>query len=270
MKINEITNLLKLRKFESTAQISKILHSIKDVHMVSSLILAKGTCLYRARIIDNVDKICNQSSLSYTPSRYNKSYKRASTPNNTMFYGISGDTHTNMVCGCLGEVCDCLRENIGTTKHYIVALAVWEATRDFILPQIINPDGLNKSEAFGNISGYQQHLRYLGERASDVEDFQRLINHEFTKRVKREEEYWISAVFTEWVLSLQDSYDGIIYESVQSVDPKLINNHCVALKPQVADNDLLFKEGLIYEFDYTTGNDIVPRLTQKINFSLEK
>lgn len=270
MKINEITNLLKLGQFENPAQIIKILHAIKDAYMVPSLILAKGTCLYRARIVDNVDEICNPSSLSYTPPRNNNSYKRASTPNNTMFYGISGDTHTNMVCGCLGEVCDCLRDNIGTTKHYVVAIGVWEAKRDFILPQIINPDGLNKSEAFGNISEYQQHLSCLGERASDVEDFQRLINHEFTKRVKREEEYWISAVFTEWVLSLNNSFDGIIYESVQSTDSKLINNHCVALKPQVADNDLLFKGGLIYEFDYTFGNEVVPYLTQTINFSLEK
>ena len=270
MNINEITNLLKRGSFKNPAQIKSVIYSLKDLYMVPSLILTKGAYLYRARIIDNIEEICNPSNLSYIPSYYNKSYKRASTPDNTMFYGVSGDTHENMICGCLGEVCDCFRNHISSNKHYIVAIGIWETTRDFTLPQIINPDGQNKSDAFGNILEYQHYLRCLGEKASDIEDFQRLINHEFTKQVNREEEYWISAVFTEWVLSLQDSYDGIIYESVQSVDPKLINNHCVALKPQVADNDLLFKEGLTYEFDYTTGNDIVPRLTQKINFYLEK
>ena len=199
----------------------------------------------------------------------NKFYKRASSPNNTMFYGISGDSHENMICGCLGEVCDCFRNDNPTRKHYNVAIGIWETTRDFTLPQIINPDGLNKSEAFGNSLEYLDFLRILGNKASKVVDFQRLINSEFTKQVKREEEYWISAVFTEWILSLKHSYDGIIYESVQSIDPQLVNNHCVALKPQVADNFLKFRDALLLEFDYT-GSDVKIPTPNKIFVPLAK
>lgn len=267
MKLEEITHLL-LRKTNTPEQIGILLRSLKGKFMESNLILSEGSLLYRARNVESIDEINAPSDLSYTPSKYNNTYKRASTPNNTMFYGISGDTHVNSVCGCLGEVCDCLREHVSENKHYTVAIGIWETTRDLILPQIINPDGLNKSEAFGNIAEYHRYLNFLGEDANDVVNFQRLINHEFTKQVKTEEEYWISATFTEWVLSLNDSYDGIIYESVQSIDPKLVNNHCVALRPQVADNDLLFKEALIYEFDFEAGADVVPNLTKTMHFPL--
>lgn len=49
--------------------------------------------------------------------------------------------------------------------------------------------------------------------------------------------------------------------NVQSIDAKLKNNHCIALKPQVADDSLQFKEALFYEFDFTGVNTIVPKPT---------
>lgn len=39
----------------------------------------------------------------------NKTYQRASTPFNTMFYGIVCDDYKSAIVGCLGETCDCLR-----------------------------------------------------------------------------------------------------------------------------------------------------------------
>lgn len=258
MNIEEITRLLSREHFDSPQQIKDVIFRLKDVYVVPSLTMAQGNLLYRARPINDLGEICNTSSLSYTPSDKNKFYKRASTPDNTMFYGISGDTHKNMVCGCLGEVCDCFRNKNSIHKHYKVVIGIWETTRDFTLPQIINPDGLNRSEAFGNSLEYLCFLRQLENKASNVVDFQRLINGEFTKQVKNEEGYWISAIFTEWILSLRDSYDGIIYESVQSTDSKLINNHCVALRPEVADNFLKFREALLFEFDYTDSKVKIP------------
>lgn len=254
MKIDEITHLLNYRKFEFPDQIREVFSSLKDVCLIPSLILSQGTKLYRARVINNVEEISKTSDLSYTPPCFNKSYKRASTPNNTMFYGVSGDSHSDRICGCLSEVCECFRIPNMPNKHYKVVVGIWESTKNFILPQIINPDGNNKSEAFGNISEYLQHLYMLGYKAPEIMDFQRLLNYEFTKHVKTEKEYWISAIFTEWLLSQKPSYDGVIYESVQSVDSKLVNNHCVAIKPQVADNYLQFQEALLYEFDYVGPN----------------
>ena len=228
--------------------------------MIPCLIMRQGSILYRARIIENINEICDISDLSYTPSCYNKTYKRASTPNNTMFYGISGDSHTNMVCGCLGEVCDCFRVCSAPHKHYKIVIGVWETLKDFTLPQIINPDGNNKSDAFSNSSEYLYYLTALGNDAPKICDFQRLINYEFTKQVESEEGYWISAIFTEWILSKSQTYDGIIYESVQSIDAKLTNNHCVAIKPQVADEYLQFNEALLLEFDFTGLELRLPKL----------
>lgn len=269
MKIEEVTQLLKRGHFSSPQQIREIIFLLKDVYTVPSLIMNQGNILYRARLINDIRDIHDTSDLSYTPSKYNKYYKRASTPDNTMFYGMSGDTHENMVCGCLGEVCNCFRNANPIYQHYKIIIGIWETTRDFTLPQIINPDGLNKSEAFGYSLEYRHLVRAFGYKSSQVMDFQRLINSEFTKQVKNEEEYWISAIFTEWILSLNDSYDGIIYESVQSTDSKLINNHCVAFKPQVADNFLKFRDALLLEFDYT-GSDVKIPTPKRISVPLAK
>lgn len=258
MKIEEITQFLKRGNFSTPQQIREIISLLKDVYMVPSLIMNQGSILYRARLINDISEIRDASDLSYTPSKNNKSYKRASTPDNTMFYGMSGESYSKIISGCLGEVCDCFRNNITTHKHYKVAIGIWETTRDFTLPQIINPDGKNRSDAFDNTLEYLNYLKLLGDKASKVVDFQRLISGEFTKQVKKEEGYWISAIFTEWILSLKDSYDGIIYESVQSIDSKLINNHCVALRPQVADNFLKLRDAQLLEFDYAGLEVIIP------------
>ena len=261
MNIEEITNLLSRGKFKSAEEIKKLISSLKDVYVVPSLIMAQGTLLYRARVIDNINEIHTISDLSYTPTHYNKSYKRASTPSNTMFYGVSGDLYSDVIYGCLSEVCECFRVPMPSHKNYKVVIGIWETTRDFVLPQIINPDGDNKSEAFSNVPEYLSCVGMLDEKGKQIADFQRLINYEFTKRADTEQDYWISAIFTEWIISLKDTYDGVIYESVQSIDAKLSNNHCVALKPQVVDDSLQFKEALFYEFDFTGINTIVPKPT---------
>ena len=62
-------------------------------------------------------------------------------------------------------------------------------------------------------------------------------------------------------------YDGIVYESVQAIDPVLSEVKCVALTPNFTDNNLSFKQGIVYEFDFNGINEaIVPQETGRINF----
>lgn len=89
------------------------------------------------------------------------------------------------------------------------------------------------------------------------------MNQEFSKYILNgsEHEYWVSAIFSEWLTKYM-GYDGIIYESVQSTDPKLKDNHCVALLPKIADTSLKFCEALQIEFDFNGGEIIIPKPKQ--------
>ena len=249
MDIKEIKEHLSTQSYTGPKDIWKLFLSIEGYFGIPNLILAKGTTLYRATVVKNISEINNIKRLSYVPSEYNKTYKRASTPNNTMFYGISGNSQLESILGCFSEVCDCFRIPNPRYKHYNVVVGLWETTKDLVLPQIINVDGRNKSDAFDNTNEFFDSLKIMGDRSLDIIGFWRFMNTEFTKIVDSEKGYWISAIFSEWLVKKMGN-NGVIYESVQSKDPKIRNNHCVALTPQIADRYLRFKEALHYEFDF--------------------
>ena len=249
MDIKEITYNLAHNKYEKPDDIRSDLHKLEKLLVIPSLILAKGNILYRARVIDSIYDIKNSKSLSYVPSKYNKAYKRASSPSNTMFYGISGNNYVDSIKGCLLETCDCFRNLNSPHKNYKVAIGLWETKEDLNLVQIINVDGYNKSKAFDNINEFNDILNPLCKDKDDIINFWRLINNQFTKKVNNQNEYWVSAQFTEWLVN-DLNYMGLIYESVQSDEPELLNNHCVALTPYITDSCLDFKEAQYYEFDY--------------------
>ena len=263
MDIREITEKLSARLYTDPKDIWNLFLSIEKYFAIPNLILAKGTTLYRARNIKSVSEIKSIKDLSYTPAEFNKTYKRASTPDSTMFYAISGDSFEECIYGCLSETCECFRIPNAEHRHYNVAVGLWETTEDLTLPQIINIDGMNKSDAFGNAEEFKEYLRLLGEKGNDIINFWRYINMEFTKNVNYEKEYWVSAIFTKW-LAKRTRRDGIIYESVQSTDSKANNNHCIALTPDVADKYLRFKDALYYEFDYDGTIVTIPK-AKKIN-----
>lgn len=249
MTVDQILDTLIMGNYRTPADIQQIFMSFNKWFSVPNLILNENVVLYRARIIDDISEITTPEQLSYTPASYNKSYKRASTPNNTMFYAISGDSKLSSILGCFSEICDCFRKPNAEYKKYKIVVGLWETTTELTLPQIINIDGYNKSEAFQNAEEYTMLLRTYGPLGVNIANFWRFMNKEFTKVVTEEKEYWVSAVFTEWLVN-RFNYPGVIYESVQSTDPKLMNNHCVALTPRIADQCLKFIEAQYFEFDY--------------------
>lgn len=259
MNIKEVIATLLSGSYQNPDDILDVFISLEKWFSVPRLCLNKGSLIYRARIVDDISQITTSRDLSYTPAKYNKTFKRASSPNHTMFYGISGDSHTERICGCLAEVCDCFRNNNPQHKHYNVAVGVWKTTCELSLPQIINIDGINKSDAFRNASEYSSLLSNLGNAGYDIIEFWRFMNKEFTKLVNIEDEYWISAMFTEWLVN-RLGYNGVIYESVQSTDSQLRNNHCVALRPGIADIYLQFQNAIHFEFDFCGGTvQLIPK-----------
>lgn len=252
---------------DNPEKIRKLILSTRAKIVIPKLVLGEGKYIYRATPINNIVDVSNFNRLSYKPASINKTYQRASTPLNTMFYGIVSNTYTNAVMGCLGETCDCLRNIDTPNKHYKVVISEWRLKNDVALVQMISVKGINKSNVFSN---QREIIEIIKENnaLNELEnvEFLEFISNEFKKKCQQESDYWISAIYTEFLTQLM-GYDGIVYESVQAIDPALSEVKCVALTPNFTDNNLAFERGIVYEFDFNGINEaIVPQKTGEITF----
>ena len=127
MDIIEVTRRLSEINFSTNTadDVRIIFNSIsKQGFGINLKILHKGNIVYRARLIEESEIIQYENELSYIPAENNTTYKRASTPSNTMFYGILlPDMHWKAIGGCLGEMCDCLRSCNPKQKNIKLLLA---------------------------------------------------------------------------------------------------------------------------------------------------
>lgn len=266
-----ITDLLKdlsnITNNDNPDKIRKLILSTRATIIIPTLVLGKGCYIYRATPITDIADINESKRLSYKPAYLNKTYQRASTPFNTMFYGIVSNTYTNAVMGCLGETCDCLR-NINTpNKHYKVVISEWKLKQDVALVQMISIKGFNKSKVFNNQKEITKMIKENNAQ-NELENikFLEFMSREFKKKSQQESDYWISAIYTEFLTQLM-GYNGIVYESVQAIDPTLSEVKCIALTPDFTDNNLSFEQGIVYEFDFKGIHEpIVPYKTGKITF----
>jgi len=250
-----VSELSQITNSDNPDKIKRLLLSIKGKIVIPTLILGKGSRIFRASHINNISDITSYQRLSYKPASMNKTYQRASSPNNTMFYGIVSNNYTNAVMGCFGETCDCLRNTDIPNKHYKIVISEWELLNDVQLVQMIDPNGNNKSKVFTNHKEFVSIIKkHNADNKGSNKDFLCFINKEFKKNCYKESDYWISATYTEFLTQIL-GYNGIVYESVQAIDPALCEVKCVAFTPNFTDKNLNFIKGYIYEFDFN-GKDI--------------
>lgn len=267
MTIKEITNILHNKLYSSPNELDTIFHSIKGHLVIPAITMYAGIPIYRASRINSINEVTDTRRLSYKPAHLNKTYGRASIPDKSMFYGITATNFQNALCSCLGETCPCLREPYPIPEHYKVVLSKWKPKKDFILASIADIDGNSKSNELTEFIRPNEFVALVSilPNSQDIIDFWRLMNKEFSKRVAAEQEYQISAHFTELLLSLQ-KYDGIIYESVQSTDEKLRESLCIAVPPTIADNYLEFDGADLWEFDFENIQTAIVPVKTKSNF----
>lgn len=261
MDIKEATKLLSQVKNTTHEKVREILYNTKMRFLsTANDTLVKGNILYRATIIENEDEINDIKRLSYKPANLNKSYGRASTPYNTMFYGLSSNNNYMLgVLGSMSEVCPCIRNNrTAENKYYKVVISEWKVVSEINVVMISDPDAANRSQdmkdpTYGKLLNREQ------------KKFVKHISNAFREEVTKENEYnyWISATFTE-IMTKKMGFDGICYESVQSSAPEMKENLCIALCPEIADRCLKFIGGELYEFNFIKGENIVPRKTKCI------
>ena len=177
------------------------------------------------------------SRMSFKPAHLNTNYQRASTPENTMFYGsVLKDQYTHddvayaRITACC-EVSDLLRDNTILEGERIMTLGTWRLKNYITCATIFDPsktytiDFLNEvKDAY--IAKLESAPKELREKGYAYLEF---LASEFSKDVKKDQnhEYHISSQFSR-VVSIT-GVDGIVYPSVRSAGLNL----CIALHPRL-------------------------------------
>ncbi|WP_062129012.1 hypothetical protein [Geofilum rubicundum] len=200
----------------------------------------KGKIIHRARQINKGQVLSENHELSFTPDKFNSKYQRASTPEQTMFYGAvipeikgQGELTTERIIGAC-EVSNLLRDPNTEDGEEIIIFGKWCVKEKITLLSIISPDmEKNKINFFQEMTrDYHLYLEQLGEQKEDAIAFQEYMSSEFAKiDIRGEYDYLISAKLTENAIR---NCDGVIYPSVRAD----YNGLCVAIKPKSATEKL--------------------------------
>ncbi|BBE17484.1 hypothetical protein AQPE_1634 [Aquipluma nitroreducens] len=190
------------------------------------------TEIVRARLHDDNESFYSKSQLTYVPNQLNTKYKRASTPNNTMFYGTLSNPqparYSDLRDIPLIECHPWLRDK--TTKGYRkVTFGRWKLLKEIRFVAIVQHDN------FKSVNPTIKYLsdvfnKMLTENREDTIEITNFFASEFAKEeTTNDYDYLISAILSEEYLKA--GIDGIIYPSVRS-NGEVFN---VAITAEVAD-----------------------------------
>jgi len=186
------------------------------------------------------------SRISYKPAEFNKSYLRASTPKNTMFYGsiISDNLQEEeqkyaRIVGA-AEVSSLIRNSDVIEGWGRLIIGQWQVVEDISLATIINPTKKYEQAHLNELAA--KYLTFLEEVPPHIKENTlrclAFLSQEFSKCVSsgNNHEYLISSKYTE-IFSNKSNHDGIIYPSVQAKGYGL----CVAIHPRAMNKLKLIK-----------------------------
>jgi hypothetical protein len=193
--------------------------------------------------------------------QYNTTYQRASTPNNTMFYGcVLPDIEQVSNRGiaritAIFEASNLLRNNIVSGEE-IIGFGRWEVKKEIHLVTIVYYDDLinTKGVSYELNKAYRENLKNYPDKIENSIIVSEYLASEFAKKdIKTHHDYLISATFTE--LMTQTEFAGIIYPSVR------IEGYCfnVAITPTSVDSCLelvVAGEGTLYKYGKWMYNDM--------------
>lgn len=220
----------------SVEEINKLLNQIGPLPIMRTE-YHKGKIFDRAvRIKDDEADFNTRCRLSYAPAEYNVSYLRASTPENTMFYGsvlkdnytIDDHGYTRITACC--ETSELLRDNSIANGERLMIIGTWEVQDFMTLATIFDPTKEYDIDYLQEIKNrYLTLLKQNPELETKGIEYLKFLAKEFSKDVKNGEnhEYHISALFS--ALISNTGVDGVLYPSVRAAGIGL----CVAIHPRV-------------------------------------
>ena len=185
------------------------------------------------------------SRISYKPAKFNAEYQRASTPNNTMFYGAvvpektSDKEITNARITGAFEVAELIRNRELKNGESDITFGKWLVQDQISLATIFDPTLDYKIDYINEVK--EDYLKNINSAPKEIKEkslrYLKYLASEFSKPVKKGEnhEYLISAILTE--ILVNSGFDGVLYPSVQTAGVGL----CVAIHPRLMDKLSLFR-----------------------------
>jgi hypothetical protein len=184
------------------------------------------------------------SRISFKPAKLNKSYLRASTPKNSMFYGsiisesdllVNSPSDLGKIKDArivsLSEISSLMRNSDVIEGWSRMTFGLWKIVEKISLATIIDPLAKYNEQYLCSIQ--DNYLNFLNQYSDEIKnntlEYLKFLSKEFSKYVNsgNNHEYLISSKFTEHFVK-KSSFDGVIYPSVQSKGYGL----CVALHPR--------------------------------------
>lgn len=240
-QINEVISALKgldLSKYP-IAEIERLIPFFGKVAIIEYNLHA-GKTILRARPEDDQWPYTTRSANCYKPQQFNTTYQRASTPNQTMFYGSmipeelekrDLDSERLIVSR---EASPWLRDN-NTCGVKRITYSKWEVTSDIKLIAILQHKEFYDASSLTRkvVNDFHQFIK----DHQDYEESSILVSdymaHEFAKEGTSEDyNYLISAVYTNYILT--KGFDGVMYPSVR-VNGQGFN---IAITPEASDHKL--------------------------------
>ncbi|WP_407508821.1 hypothetical protein [Elizabethkingia anophelis] len=240
-------------------QVGKIGYVIVTFH--------RGKSVMRARPNYNGERFEKKSDYSFKPQNFNKTYQRASTPNQTMFYATAipdklqpGELDNMRVIG-VAETIPMLRDKT-KSGYQKISFGRWYVHEDIHLLAIV------QKEKYSLESSYTKELadaykKFIDNTPKEILErsfaFTSYLADEFSKEeINGDYDYMISALFSELVA--KKGLDGVLYPSVR-VGGKGFN---IAITPDATKKLGLYVAGecSLYKLkDHTiVGNDAIVEL----------
>lgn len=223
MEIQElIKNLQNLNL--STYPKDEILALFKQLGQIGYVMvtLHPGKAVMRARPNYNGERFETKDDYSFKPSHINKTYQRASTPNQTMFYATmipehleAGELDNLRVIG-VAETVGMLRDKT-KSGYQKISFGKWVVQEDLNLLAIVyKNDYAGKSSYTKELA--EAYAGFINQTPSDIAErsiaFTTYLADEFSKEIITGDfDYMISALFSE--LTTKRGLDGVLYPSVR-------------------------------------------------------
>ena len=167
-------------------EVINLLNKIGKVGAIKQT-LHPGKIILRARPNKPGERFTKISDISYKPAEYNTTYQRASTPNNTMFYGST--VHENIKPGELSipraiglfEIVPMMRD-ITTSGEQVLTYSKWKVVKDISLISLIHHKHFPRNNSYAE-EQRKNFEKFLKSHRQDVIDNTNLCNRIFRKSI---------------------------------------------------------------------------------------
>lgn len=250
-KISEIEEIISQLQDLDKAKYPKteIQEFMREVGSVCDIVVhfKEGTPIMRGRPNKPTERFENKSDYSFKPKCCNKTFQRASTPENTMFYGvvpniknINNITTDELLGMRLSVICELFHNGLNTEETPKISFGRWRVKKG----EKLNVLAIIQEEKYKESNELLPELRfahsYFVNQNKDLNIKDRSLKYgtflanEFSKsKILFDYDYMISAVFSEFV-SKHKNFDGILYPSVRA-EGRYFN---IAINPDVVNSKL--------------------------------